>query len=207
MHAIGERGLGCNAELREDRNAGAGDRPNRIGEIGGAIELDDVRACLFDQADGGLDRGVRPFLQRAEGEIAGDERVAGAAPHGFADEDHLFHGDFQRRRVAPQIDAHSVANGDDLDAGSIDDLRDLIIPGNDADDLARLALHLLQRRYGDFGVGGIRAHCKPFAAGTGGIGARIAPDKRGQSTFFSYGIVYVARGRDDPPGATRGAMR
>jgi hypothetical protein len=141
--------------LREDGNAGARDRAHRIGKIGGAVQLDHVGTGFLDQTDGRLHGGVGAFLQRAEGEIARHEGALCAAPDRFADDDHFFHRHFERRGVAPQIDAHRVTDGDDVDAGAVDDLRNLVIPGDDADDLFAVALHLLKLRDRNGGIFGI----------------------------------------------------
>ena len=62
--------------------------------------------------------------------------------------------------MAQQIDADGVADGNDFDAGAVHDLRDLIIPGDDSDDLLAVALHLLQCWNGDCLIG--RLHSVSF---------------------------------------------
>lgn len=70
-------------------------------------------------------------------------------PHRLGDHDHLVHGDLQRVWLAPQIDAHRIAHRDDIHPGAIDNLGNLVIPGNDADDFLAVALHLVKRGNGD----------------------------------------------------------
>ena len=62
---------------------------------------------------------------------------------------HLVDRDFERIGVAPQIDADGIADRDEIHAGAVGDPRDLVVPGDDADALLPVALHLLQRGNGD----------------------------------------------------------
>ena len=82
-------------------------------------------------------------------------RVTPAA-HGLADDEHLVERHFERARMAPEVDAHRVADRDEIDAGPVGDLRHLVVPRHDADDLRPVALHLLER--GDRDGGLIRGH-------------------------------------------------
>ena len=143
LNAVLERGLRRNAELRKDRNPGAGDGGHRFRKVGRAIELDHVHASLFHQPDRGADCGVDTFLQRTVRKIAADQRPLDAAPHRLADHDHFLHRDLERIRMTPQIDADGIADRHDFDAGAVNDLRHLVIPGDYADDLFAIALHLL----------------------------------------------------------------
>ena len=53
--------------------------------------------------------------------------------------------------MAPQIDADRIADRDEIDAGAVGDARDRRVPGDHADALLAVALHLLKRGDGDFG--------------------------------------------------------
>jgi hypothetical protein len=132
-------------ELPEDRDAGAGERADRLGEIGRAVELDHVRAAFLDQADGRSQRALGPLLQRTERKVAAHQRARHTAAHRLADHEHLFDGDLERIGMAPQIDADRVTDGHDVHAGAVGDARDLIVPGDHAHDLSTLALHLQKR--------------------------------------------------------------
>jgi hypothetical protein len=88
-------------------------------------------------------------LQGAEGKIATQQRTLHAAADGLADHEHLAHGDFQRIRAAPQVDAYGISHRNNVHANSIDNLSDLAVPGDDSDDLSGVAFHLLKRGDGD----------------------------------------------------------
>src|SRR6266508_2068938 len=119
---------------------------------GGAIELDHVGAALLDQPDGGLERARGPLLQRTERDVAAHQRARDAAADRLADHQHLFHGDFERIGVAPQIDADRVADRDEIDPGAVGDAGELVVPGDHADALSAVALHLLKRGNGHLGL-------------------------------------------------------
>src|SRR5690606_35239437 len=123
-----------------------------FGEIIRAIQFDDVHPALFDQPDGGAYRFGRAFLQRAVGEVAADQGALDAAPYGLAYDQDFFHGAFERVGMSPLIDAHGVAYRYDVDAGAVDDLCDLIVPGHDPDDFLAVALHLLKGGDSDGGI-------------------------------------------------------
>src|SRR5256712_11285736 len=107
-------------------------------KLGGSEKLHQVGAALLDQAHGGV--GVFPFRQ-----IAAQERALDAAAHRLAYDEHLVEGDLAFL-PAPEVDADGVAHGDEVHAGAVRDLRDLVVPGDARDDLFPLALHLLQAR-------------------------------------------------------------
>src|SRR6266704_3092870 len=130
-------------ELGEDRDARANDCFHHAGI---AQDLHHVRPSFFCEADGGNDCGARSFLRRAIGNIAADQRALRAAAHGFAADQHLVDGYFPVRRVPPEIETDRVAHRDQVHAGAVRDPRDLGVPGDHADDLASVALHLLESR-------------------------------------------------------------
>ena len=68
--------------------------------------------------------------------------------HRLAADQHLVERDVEHVVAAPQIDADRIADRDEIEAGAVGDARDLIIPGDDADALFAVALHLLQRGNG-----------------------------------------------------------
>src|SRR5262249_12716483 len=117
-------------------------------KIGGAVELNHVCATLLDQPYGGAHCALGPFLQRTVGKVATQERARHATAHGFANHEHLVERDFERIGMAPQVHADRVSDGDDVDAGTVRDARDLIIPGDHAHALFPLALYLQERLYG-----------------------------------------------------------
>src|SRR5712691_9045993 len=69
--------------------------------------------------------------------------------------------------MAPQIDPDRIPHRDDVHAGAVSDARELIVPGDHADALAAVALHLLERRNGDLGLHApaLSAQVPLFAAG------------------------------------------
>ena len=75
-----------------------------------------------------------PRCSGPEREVARHERARDAAPHGLAADQHLLERDLERIGVAPQIDADGIADRDEIDPGAVGDLRELIIPRDDADD-------------------------------------------------------------------------
>ncbi len=144
--AVLQGGLRGDAELREDRDACTHEGAHRVGEIGGAVELDHVRAAFLHQSDRSLESALGTLLQRPEREIAAHQRALDAAAHRFADDQHLVHGDLERIAVAPQIHADGIAHRYEIDAGAIRDARDLVIPRHHAHALFAFALHLLKGR-------------------------------------------------------------
>src|SRR2546427_10834267 len=105
-------------------------------QLGGSEKLHQVGAALLNQAHGGV--GVFPFRK-----IAAQERALDAAAHRLAYDEQFVEGDLAFL-LTPKVDANGVAHGDEVHAGALRDLRDLVIPGDDRDDLLPLALHLLQ---------------------------------------------------------------
>ena len=83
------------------------------------------------------------LLQRPVWKIAAHERARHAAPHGLADDEHLVDAHVERIGAGPQVDAHAVADRDEIDTRAIDDLCDVTVPCDHADDLAAVALHSL----------------------------------------------------------------
>src|SRR5467141_4778195 len=105
-------------------------------KLGGSEKLHHVGAALLDQAHGGV--GAFPFRK-----IAAQEGALDPAAHRLAYDEHLVEGDLAFL-LTPKVDADGVAHGDEVHAGAVGDLRGLVIPGDDRDDLLPLALHLLQ---------------------------------------------------------------
>ena len=70
--------------------------------------------------------------------------MRGAAPHRLAADQHFLERDIEHVGAAPEIDADRVADRDEIEACAVGNAGDLIIPGNDADALVPLPLHLLQ---------------------------------------------------------------
>src|SRR5467141_3590374 len=122
-------------EFGEHRNSPVSHSADKLG---GSEKLHQVGAALLDQAHGGV--GIFPFRK-----IAAQERALDAAAHRLAYDEHLVEGDLAFL-PAPKVDADGVAHGDEVHAGAVRDLGDLVIPGDDRDDLFPLALHLLQAR-------------------------------------------------------------
>ncbi len=122
------------------------ERAHHVGKFGRGIDLDHVGAAFLDEPDRRRERAVDALLHRTEGHVAADQRALDAAAHRLAADQHLVHRDFERIVVAPQIDADRIADRDEIDAGAVGDARDLIIPGDDADALLALALHLRPAR-------------------------------------------------------------
>src|SRR5690606_458708 len=90
--------------------------------------------------------------QRSIRKITADQCPLDAPSNCLADDQDFFHRDFQGTGMAPQVDPHGVAYRDDIYAGAIDDLRNLIVPCHYPDDFLSVALHLLKRRDGDGGI-------------------------------------------------------
>ena len=59
-------------------------------KFGCCIDLHDIGARLFHNADGRTDRIVDTFLERSEGKIATDQSAFRAAADGFTHHQHLF---------------------------------------------------------------------------------------------------------------------
>src|SRR5262249_30877177 len=127
-NAVSQRGLRRDAELCEHGDTGTHQRAHALWKIGGAVELNHVCATLLDQPYGGAHCALGPFLQRTVGKVATQDRARHATAHGFADHEHLVERDFERIGMAPQVHADRVSDGDDVDAGTVRDARDLIIP-------------------------------------------------------------------------------
>jgi len=53
--------------------------------------------------------------------------------------------------VTPEVHAHRVPHGDEVDSGAVHDPRDLVVPGHHADDLAPVLLHPLIALLDDLG--------------------------------------------------------
>src|SRR6266511_4420612 len=98
---------------------------------------------------------ARAMALTASRKSAAPSSLTRSTPARLADEDHLVHRHLQRVRVPPEVDADGVADRDDVHPDPVDDPGDLVVPGDDADDLAAVALHLLQRRDGDLRVLGV----------------------------------------------------
>src|SRR3989442_14756203 len=79
------------------------------------------------------------------GVVAWDYQIAQIAAHGFAANQHLVHGDFRVRCVPPKIHADGITHRYEIHSGAVRDLRDLVVPGDDPDDLSPFALHFLER--------------------------------------------------------------
>ena len=140
-----ERGMRRDAELRPDGDAGSHDCPHRVGKRGRAIELDHVRPCLLDDADCGTNGRLDAGLKRAVGKVAAHQRARDAAADGLAGEDHLVQRDLELRLLAPHVHADGIADGDNVDARPVHDLRHRVVVRDDANDLPSIALHLLKR--------------------------------------------------------------
>ena len=157
----------------------ARDRPHRTGVGRRAVELDHIGPGLLDEAQRRAHRDRRAFLQRTEREVDADERALDAAPHRLADDDHLVHRHFQQIRLAPQIDADGIADRDDIDARAVDDLRELVVPDDHADDLATVALHLLEGGDDD-GVGRWGCHSGSLTKQFNFLDAKVAKGREGR---------------------------
>jgi hypothetical protein len=81
-------------------------------------------------------------------QVAAYKRALHTATHGLADDKYLFQRDFERVGMTPQIDTDRVSHGNELHAGAIRNPGNLIIPGDDANALLSVALHLLERKNG-----------------------------------------------------------
>jgi hypothetical protein len=132
-----KRGISA-VEFSEDWNSRARDGFDRRF----VAELHHVGAGFFEPKG-------RISVLRARRQIAVHHRALDAAAHRPAHDEHLVEGDVVGARMAPQVDADAVAHRDDVDAGALGDLRDLVVPRNDPDDLAPLAFHSLQIGNGD----------------------------------------------------------
>ena len=108
-----------------------------------AIQLDEVGATLLHESDRRAHRRLGPFLQRTERKVAADERPPGAAANRAAGQHHLVECDLELGSMAPEVDADRVADREHVDAGALGDRRQLILVGDDGDDLLSVALHLL----------------------------------------------------------------
>ena len=133
------------AELRENRDALADQRAHDLGKFGGGIDLDHVGAAVLDQPECGGARRVDALLHRAVRHVATHQRALDAAAHRLAADQHLVERDLEHLGAAPQIDADRIPDRHEIESGAVGDARELIIPGDDADALFAVALHLLQR--------------------------------------------------------------
>src|SRR5438067_8209938 len=71
-------------ELRPHGNAGMDDRSNHAGRSGGCVDLDQIRSAFLQQACRRARGRVIALLQRANWNVAADQRARYAAPHGPA---------------------------------------------------------------------------------------------------------------------------
>ena len=139
--------------MREDRNAGAGERSHIFGKLGCGIELQHIRAAFLHQLDGRAHEIAEAFVQWAEGDVADQQRTLGAAPHRLAADQDFFDRHLQWVVVTEQVHAHRIADDHKIRASTLRDQRRLIIPQHEAGALLALPLHLLEHRDGHGFVG------------------------------------------------------
>ena len=126
-------------------------RAHRVGKIGGGVDLDHVGAAFLDQA--AARRAAAASGSPAPARKARRSSPARAStPRRTALQTTSISSmrDLQRVVVAPQIDADRVADRDEVDAG--DDRRSApsACPRRPRRRSSAVALHLLERRDGDF---------------------------------------------------------
>ena len=103
--------------MAHHRDAGLDDRLHAREHRAGALELDRVRARLFDEADRVLDGLLVGDLERAERHVADDHRMPSRARDGASEEQHLVHRHRDRRPfVAEHHHGGRVPDEDDVDA-------------------------------------------------------------------------------------------
>lgn len=86
-----------------------------------ALQLDGAHARFLHQPGGVAQRLHRPFLVRAERQIADDERALGAPDDRRGQQGDLVHGDRHGGFVAEVAVAHRVADEQDGDPGLVED--------------------------------------------------------------------------------------
>ncbi len=82
-----------------------------------AFQLDGVHAALLHHAHGGRDGGAGPPLIAAEGQVADEQRAAGAARHRPTVRQHLLQRDGQCRVVAVHHHRRRIAHQQHIYAG------------------------------------------------------------------------------------------
>src|SRR5512138_9680 len=127
-------------QLRPDRDSRGN---NVVDRFRTRFDLDHIRASIPEECPRGRQRirGCR--------DIATDDSMAHAAANSLARKQHLLHRYVALRSEAPDVDADRIANRHHVHAGTIDDLRHLIVVDNHRHDLLSFALHLLKPRDSD----------------------------------------------------------
>src|SRR5713101_2292333 len=96
-----QSGLWSNAKLRKNWDASTANGAYRVRKLGRTIQLDHIRARLFDHQDGRSQRGISTFLERTERKVAADKRPFNTAANSLANHQHLVHRDLQGSGMAP----------------------------------------------------------------------------------------------------------
>src|SRR5437867_2829142 len=143
-------GMRRNSKLRKYRNARLHHCRHCLRAFRCSVELDHVCATFFHEPRGCSHGAIDTLLERTIWQVAADERSLSAPAHGFANDEHFVHGDFEWGGMSPQIDADGVSDRDDLHSSAIRNLGDLEVPGDDADDLSSVPFHRLKRRNSHF---------------------------------------------------------
>ncbi len=138
--------MGRDPELGPHRDASVSHGADRVGKVGGGIQLQHVCAAFLHQVPSRPHRGVVAFLQRPKGDVAAHQGSLHAPPNSLACEDHLLECHIQLTCLSPHVDPDGVANRNDVHSCAVDDLRHLVVIDDDPDDLPTITLHLLKRR-------------------------------------------------------------
>jgi hypothetical protein len=140
-------------DVPHHRDPGRDDRLHARERRPGALELDDVRAALLDEADSGFDRLLVGDVVAPEGEVADNERPLRRTRDGACQEQHLVHGRGDGAVVTEHDHRGGVADEDEIDARVLGEPRPRRVVRGDHDDLLAVALHrgeLRQRQLSSF---------------------------------------------------------
>jgi len=137
------------------RDAGRGQCGDLVGDAFAALELDGVRAALFEEPDRGLQSLLRPGLVTAEGEIGDHQRVR-RPPDDSADQGKQFvDADGDGGVVAVDDVCRGITDQENRDLGIVEDPRTGVVVGGEHRPLLAFRLHLRQVMHaGDAAAGG-----------------------------------------------------
>ena len=136
--------------MADDGDLGLGDAGHDGGAGGAALELDGLRAGLFDEADGIGDSVVPGGVIAAEGHV-GDEKGAGeTAADGAGVMEHLVDGDGEGVGVAEDGHGEGVADEDEVDAGGVEQARGGVVVGGERGDGGAGEFALAEGGHGDW---------------------------------------------------------
>ena len=128
------------ADVPHHRDAGLHDAADLLLAAHTAFQLHRVRTGLLHEPDGGVQRFLRTVLVRTERQVGHHQRTLGRADHGPGERDELVDGDGQRGVVAEHGVAGGVADEQEVDSGTVEDLRGQEVVARQPGDLDALFL-------------------------------------------------------------------